>query len=110
MYPIFWTLKDTEQWPPSWVILKEKSRRLIMETEWYQARACLRHLRKKHSDWTIKQLAQETGYSYNWVRKWCKRLAAAPPEDATCLCSHSRARKTAPPCIAPEVVKCILTI
>jgi hypothetical protein len=39
-----------------------------METEWYQARACLRHLRKKHPAWTLKQLAQEMGYSYNWVR------------------------------------------
>jgi hypothetical protein len=36
-----------------------------METEWYQARACLRHLRKKHPEWSYKQLAQETGYSYN---------------------------------------------
>jgi len=81
-----------------------------METEWYQARACLRHLRKKHPNWTYEQLAQETGYSYNWVRKWCKRLAAAPPDDATCLCSYSRARKTPPPSIAPEVVTAILTI
>lgn len=81
-----------------------------METEWYQARACLRHLRKKHPDWTINQLAQEIGYSPNWVRKWLKRLAAAPPDDATCLCSQSRARHTPPPRIAPEVVTTILTI
>jgi transposase InsO family protein len=81
-----------------------------METEWYQARACLRHLRKKHPDWTIKQLAQETGYCDNWVRKWLKRLATAPPEDATCLCSQSRARKSPPPGIAPEVVMSILAI
>jgi hypothetical protein len=95
---------------PFSVILKGKTGRLIMETEWYQARACLRHLRKKHPAWTLKQLAQEMGYSYNWVRKWCKRLAAAPPDDATCLCSLSRARKTPPPPIAPEVVKVILTL
>src|SRR6185436_8375630 len=81
-----------------------------METQWYQARACLRHLRKKHPDWTIKQLAQETGYCDNWVRKWLKRLATAPPEDATCLCSQSRARKNPPPGIAPEVVTSILAI
>lgn len=81
-----------------------------METAWYQARACLRHLRKKHPDWTINQLAQEMGYSPNWVRKWLKRLAAAPPEDATCLCSQSRARKNPPPRIAPEVVTSILAI
>lgn len=81
-----------------------------METEWYQARACLRHLRKKHPDWTYQQLAQETGYSYNWVRKWCKRLEGVSPDDATCLCSHSRARKTPSPAIAPQVVTAILTI
>jgi hypothetical protein len=81
-----------------------------METEWYQARACLRHLRQKHPQWTLKQLAQETGYSYNWVRKWSKRLDAAPPDAATCLSSLSRARKTPPPTIAPEVVTAILTI
>jgi transposase InsO family protein len=81
-----------------------------METEWYQARACLRHLRKKHPDWTINQLAEETGYCPNWVRKWLKRLATAPPEDATCLCSQSRARHTPPPGIAPEVVTSILAI
>jgi hypothetical protein len=81
-----------------------------METEWYQARACLRHLRKKHPDWSLRQLAEETGYSYNWVRKWAKRLDEAPSEDATCLSSHSRARHTPPPATAPEVVKAILTI
>ncbi len=81
-----------------------------METEWYQARACLRHLRKKHPDWTINQLAEETGYCPNWVRKWLKRLAVAAPEDATCLCSQSRARHTPPPGIAPEVVTSILAI
>lgn len=63
---------------------------------------------KKHPTWSYRRLA--TGYSYNWVRKWSKRLAAAPPEDTTCLCSQLRARKNPPLSIAPEVVTSILAI
>jgi hypothetical protein len=50
-----------------------------METDWYQGRACLRHLRQKHPAWSYRRLTEETGYSYNWVRKWAKRLDETPP-------------------------------
>ncbi len=81
-----------------------------MEEQWYAARAALRHLRRMHPDWSYKQLAEETGYCYNWVRKWCHRLDQAEPDDPTSLCSQSRAPKSAVPWVQPAVVTRILAI
>lgn len=81
-----------------------------METKWYAARACLRHLQQKHPTWSYKRLAQETGYSYNWVRKWSRRFDEAETDDLSLFCSQSRARKT--PCrrVDEAVVTKILAI
>lgn len=81
-----------------------------MEMKWYAARACLCHLRHCHPDWSYKRLAEEAGYSYNWVRKWCRRFKEAQPDDPTLFCSHSRCRKRPPEKIAPVVVNKILAI
>jgi transposase InsO family protein len=81
-----------------------------MEEKWYAARACLRHLREKHPNWSYKRLAKETGYGYNWVRKWCKRFDEAEADDSQQLRSQSRARKTSCKQVKPEVVTKILTI
>ena len=54
-----------------------------METKWFAARARLYHLQQRHPMWSYKQLAQETGYSYNWVRKWCGRFAEVETEKLT---------------------------
>lgn len=81
-----------------------------MEEKWYQARACLRHLRQQHPAWSYKRLAQETNYSYNWVRKWCHRFEKAGPDDPEVLHSQLRCRKTPPEGIKPEVVSKVLAI
>lgn len=81
-----------------------------MEAAWYVARYRLRHLRQAHPDWSQVKLAQELGYSYSWIKKWCRRLDEAEPDDEQVLHSQSRARKTSPEPLAPEVVTQILTI
>jgi len=81
-----------------------------MEEEWYVARACLLHLRKKHPKWSKRYLAKEIGYSYNWVCKWCQRFDKAEADAPSVLCSHSRCRKRLPERIHPEVVRKILSI
>lgn len=81
-----------------------------MEEQWYQARACLRHLRQQHPNWSFKRLAEATDYSYNWVRKWCQRFEQAEPDDPDVLHSQSRCRHTLPEGIEPAVVSRILAI
>jgi transposase len=81
-----------------------------MEEKWYRDRACLRHLRHKHPDWSYRKLAREMGYSYNWVRKWCARFAQATPDDNDVLHSQSRCPHHPPENIRPEVVAKILAI
>ena len=81
-----------------------------MEEKWYRDRACLRHLRSKHPDWSTQKLAEEMGYSYNWVRKWCARFDQATPDDNDVLHSQSRCPHHPPESIRPEVVAKILAI
>ena len=81
-----------------------------LEEQWYAARATLRHLRQKHPDWTYKKLAEETGYSYNWVRKWGQRFDEAEADDPEVLSSQSRRPKTVSAQVKPEVVAKILAI
>lgn len=50
-----------------------------METEWRIARTRLRELLQDNSQASHRELAEATGYSVSWVRKWRKRLAQAPP-------------------------------
>ena len=81
-----------------------------MEEQWYAARAALRHLHQQHPNWSYKRLAQATGYSYSWVRKWCHRFDQAEPDDPEVLCSHSRVPKSASAQVKPAVVTKILAI
>lgn len=81
-----------------------------MEEQWYATRAALRHLHRKHPAWSYKRLAEETGYSYNWVRKWCQRFDQAAPDNPEVLCSHSRAPKTSAARVEPAVITKILAI
>ncbi len=81
-----------------------------MEDQYFADRATLRQLRRAHPEWTQRELAASLGRSVSWVKKWIKRLRAAPPEDTSVLWSRSRARHHPPPCVAPAVVERILEI
>src|SRR5205823_298768 len=48
--------------------------------------------------------------SLGWVKKWCRRLRAAPPGDDAVLRGHSRARRHPPPRVSQGVVERILAI
>ena len=52
-----------------------------MEEEWSTDRARLRCALREHPGWSGARLAQELGRSRSWVKKWRRRLAAAPPDD-----------------------------
>jgi hypothetical protein len=57
-------------------------------------RALLRDLLEKIPHASPQELAQATGRSVSWVKKWRKRLAQGDPHDPHLLCSHSRAHHT----------------
>lgn len=81
-----------------------------MEAQWICDRAALRCLLQQHPDWSTTQLAHTLGRSTSWVKKWRKRLQAAPPSDLAVLRSRSRARHRPFPPPHPEVVASILAI
>lgn len=81
-----------------------------MEDQYYADRATLRQLLRTHPEWTQTELAASLGRSVAWVKKWVKRLRAAPPDDTSVLWSRSRARHHPPPRVAPAVVERILEI
>lgn len=81
-----------------------------MEEEWLADRQHLQHLLETRPDWTRQDLADATGRSVGWVKKWTKRLRAAAPTDQTVLLSRSRARKSPPPPLSEVVVNRILEI
>jgi hypothetical protein len=81
-----------------------------MEEQLYADRAALRRLRQTHPDWTQRELAAHLGRSVAWIKKWTKRLRAAPPDDMSVLRSRSRARKHPPPSVPAAVVARILEI
>src|SRR6266487_285739 len=68
--------------------LKEEN---SMEEEWMRDLALLRDLLQKTPAASPRELAQVTGRSVSWVKKWRKRLADADPHDPHLLCSQSRA-------------------
>ena len=61
-----------------------------MEDQYYADRATLRHLLRTHPEWTQQEVAASIGRSVAWVKKWVKRLRAAPPEETRVLWSRSR--------------------
>jgi hypothetical protein len=67
---------------------KEKS---SMEEEWMRDRALLRDLLEKTPHASPQELAQATGRSVSWVKKWRKRLREGDPHNQGLLCSRSRA-------------------
>ena len=81
-----------------------------MEAQWVADRLQLRSLLATRPDWTLHDLADALGRSYGWVKKWKKRLQAAPPQDEQVLHSRSRARKHPPPALNPLVIDRLLAI
>jgi len=63
-----------------------------MEEEWMGDRALLRDLLQKSPQASARELAQATGRSLSWVKKWRKRLAEGDPSDSQLVCSRSRAQ------------------
>ena len=76
-----------------------------MEAQWQADRSALRELLRSRPDLSLKQIAVLVGRSYDWTRKWAKRLNAAPAHDVHVLISQSRARKTLPPTWDPLVLR-----
>jgi hypothetical protein len=62
-----------------------------MEEEWMRDRALLRDLLQKTPQASPRELAQATGRSISWVKKWRTRLAEGDPHDPSLVCSGSRA-------------------
>ncbi|HMQ34778.1 MAG TPA: integrase core domain-containing protein [Chloroflexaceae bacterium] len=81
-----------------------------MEEDLVADRQHLRHLLATRPDWSCQDLADATGRSLSWVKKWKKRLSAAHPDDVMALRSQSRARKTPPPRLSEHVIARILEI
>lgn len=80
-----------------------------MEEAFYASRVQLQQLLREHPHWTKQQLAEVTGRSMGWVKKWKKRLLTAP-NDPQVLRGRSRRPHKTPEPIHPEVVKRILEI
>jgi transposase InsO family protein len=62
-----------------------------MEEEWMRDRALLRDLLEQTPQASPQELAQATGRSVSWVKKWRQRLREGDPHDPSVLCSRSRA-------------------
>ncbi len=80
------------------------------EAEWVADRAHLRKLLRAHPTWPYQEYADQIGRSYDWVKKWAKRLLAAPPDNEAVLWSRSSARKHLALPLHPAVIEQILDI
>jgi hypothetical protein len=81
-----------------------------METEWRIARAQLRTLLQENGQASHGELAEATGYSVSWVRKWRKRLAQASPGDAQVLNGQSHRPRHMPRQVTGEVEERIIAL
>jgi transposase InsO family protein len=81
-----------------------------MEAQWQADRSMLRTLLRTQPLWTQRDYAQTIGRSVDWVKKWAKRLRAAPPDDVAVLRSQSRARTHPPPRLSQTVIDRLLEI
>ena len=81
-----------------------------METEWRIARAQLRTLLQDNGQASHRELAEATGYSVSWVRKWRKRLAQAPPGDEQVLNGQSHRPRHMPRQVSVEVEERIIAL
>ncbi|GAB4212770.1 MAG: IS481-like element ISRm20 family transposase [Roseiflexaceae bacterium] len=76
---------------------------------WYAARTTLRTLMRSHPNWSIRDFADAVRMSHSWVKKWRKRIAAAPDDEGV-LRSHSRVPHHRQPKLDPLVAERILAI
>ena len=81
-----------------------------MEEQWQVDRARLRRLQQEHPQWSISRLAEATGRSTTWVKKWRKRFKGAAPNDESILKSQSRRPKQSGSPVQPAVIDRILAI
>lgn len=81
-----------------------------MEEQWVADRQQLQHLLETRPEWTRQDLADATGRSLGWVKKWSKRLRGTSSGDPSALHSRSCARKTPPPRLSDVVIARILEI
>jgi hypothetical protein len=80
-----------------------------MEAQWIADRTMLRTLLRTQPTWRVQDLAEALGRSRSWVKKWTRRLRAAP-DDPHAVFSRSRARHHPPPTLAAPVIARILDI
>jgi hypothetical protein len=71
-------------------------------------RSFLRALLAQHPDWTTPTLAQATGRSVAWVKKWKARFRG-DPDNADLIWGRTRASCSASS-FAPQVIERILAI
>ena len=81
-----------------------------MEAQWQADRAMLRTLLRTQPGWTHQDYADAVGRSLGWVKKWRKRLHAAPLDDVAVLHSQSRTRKQLPLKLSQTVIDRLLAI
>jgi integrase-like protein len=79
------------------------------DAEWFADRTHLRILVQTQPSWTISDLAHALKRSVSWVKKWRKRIRAAP-QDECVLHSQSRARHQPPARLDQRVIDRILAI
>src|SRR5262245_16745755 len=65
------------------------------DAEWFADRTRLQILLQTQPAWTITDLAQAVGRSISWVKKWRKRIRAAPNDDRIVNLIHSQGLRLA---------------
>jgi hypothetical protein len=81
-----------------------------MAEQWSADRARLRDRRRRHPEWSKRDLARARRRSLGWGKTGCTRLREAPPDDATVRGGRSRARTHPPPSISQAVIDRIRAI
>ncbi len=81
-----------------------------MEEQRVADRQHLRQLLVARPEWTRQDLADATGRSLGWVKKWARRLRDTAVDDVRVLRSRSCARKTPPPRLSQVVIARVLDI
>jgi hypothetical protein len=81
-----------------------------MEEQLVADRSHLRQLLHAHPDWPYQEYAEQIGRPRDWVKRWVKRLRAAPADDEAVLWNRSSTRHSLPPPLDPLVIDRILEI
>src|SRR5260370_29231225 len=82
----------------------------MQHEHWLADRAILQRLLQDHPEWSKQELAQHTGRSIGWIKKWKKRFREAPVGDTKVLLGKPFGRKTPYPQTDPEVEQRILAL